>query len=1078
MYRVFTGLIFFPVFGMFFYVYRHRECHAIAANAPYAFSTLLIPLLNFFVLFAAVDAFDRDAKLHVVRMLHVRPVSTIEYVLGKALGILLVVLGTLYAFLFVFAIAEGVFSQVPVSPAGYLIPFVMAAPAFVTLVGITFLGLTIIRNRAVTLLVLGAAYWAVTFVYCSVADNLLDYSMLRVPLYYSGFIGFSNKWTLFEHRGMWLFTGLAGLMLAAARFNRVCKRSDTVISLMAALLLLAGAVILGLGYRADFRYGQNMRDRMRTLDRNAAKNPRVTVTDCNIDFHHVKDLMEAGASLRFVNNTGASIDRYLFNLNPGLDVISVTRGNAAISFTRDLHLLSVTPDNPLVPGMADSLTVRYRGCIDQDACYADIGESIRKRPRKQNDLALPLYFGGIGTRYVLLTPECLWYPTAGVPFGSAFPAITARDFVRFSLHVATSQELLPVSQGTGIQESDGVWTFTTECALPQISLVIGDYEKRSLTVDDVEYALYTGKGHDYFTGCFPDIEDKMPRFILEYRDYYEDYVGRDYPFRRFALVEVPLPFTVFSRFWCAGTEAVQPETVFLSERGIRERFSDFQHPGRHVFGVKRMSPEEIQSKQLDKFIYSSILNLGFNDSKNIFPNFYRFVNSIQSEDTPLLNSMIEWWLYSKVPLSGYLWGYEFKPGRYEKAGRALTGRKPADILSDPENSDAGVVLKGLSHGLFTRLETTLGGNAFESFLVTYLDRSRGYSVPAESLFAAFRERFSTELGPDIDRCLNNSDLPGCIVTGAKYYPLTGSAGMLYQIRFTAFNPGESDGVFIARAHYRKTDINFDRDQRDDWVSHVFILPAQSAREIGFVSEQPIQKSLVIDTFLSRNLPEIYSVQLTEINPDEGTLPFMGEREMVEPPSLTAPGEILVDNEDFGFQILPDPDRRILEQLLPRNGEITGLYVNRRVMNVAGLKIGVPVLPWYQKPPSLWRPVATPYSWGDVRKTAHVIKSGKGKQAVRWTADIPEQGLYEICFFVPEYYSAVRPWRGGSIVRDLHFGIETINETVQCDIDVSQTKSEWITLGTYTLPKGPSNVTLTNRTTGNAAYADAVKWLKR
>ena len=126
---------------------------------------------------------------------------------------------------------------------------------------------------------------------------------------------------------------------------------------------------------------------------------------------------------------------------------SVKSDGESLEYSRELHILSVSPSSPLAAGESDSLVIEYTGKINEDACFVEVDEE-----KRAEQLRLVLY--NIGKRYafvepgyVLLTPESHWYPVAGIPYGAAYPKTGKIDFVDFGLTVKTESGLTAISQG-------------------------------------------------------------------------------------------------------------------------------------------------------------------------------------------------------------------------------------------------------------------------------------------------------------------------------------------------------------------------------------------------------------------------------------------------------------------------------------------------------------------------------------------------------------------------------------------------------------------------------------------------------
>ena len=245
------------------------------------------------------------------------------------------------------------------------------------------------------------------------------------------------------------------------------------------------------------------------------------------------------------------------------------------------------------------MTIYYSGAINEDACYPEVDKTVR-----ESNFRLILYnidkrYSFLTPDYVLLTPENLWYPVAGIPYGSAYPQLQAKDFVDFTLRVKTGHALTAVSQGAVTRGGDGVFIFRPEVPLPQLSLAIGRYEKRTMTVEEVDYNLFILEGHDYFSEYFTELNEKLPELISDIKMRYEDRLGIGYPYKRFSLIETPVQFFTYPRLWTLVQETVQPEQVYLPEKGMLLLNADFRQRSYRIErmsqrGQRTMTPEEIE----------------------------------------------------------------------------------------------------------------------------------------------------------------------------------------------------------------------------------------------------------------------------------------------------------------------------------------------------------------------------------------------------------------------------------------------------------------------------------------------------
>lgn len=76
-----------------------------------------------------------------------------------------------------------------------------------------------------------------------------------------------------------------------------------------------------------------------------------------------------------------------------------------------------------------------------------------------------------------------------------------KEFTRYTLTVEHPENRTAISQGDAVRE-EGKTVFSNATPLPCISVAIGDYEKKAISVDSTDYELYYFKGHDFFFKVF------------------------------------------------------------------------------------------------------------------------------------------------------------------------------------------------------------------------------------------------------------------------------------------------------------------------------------------------------------------------------------------------------------------------------------------------------------------------------------------------------------------------------------------------------------------------------------------------
>ena len=670
-FRIFAGL------AIVILVFMNVPFFALKGNTPWLFRGISssIPYMNILLLnvaqaiiavFLASDFLKRDKKLDTTEVVYMRSMNNSDYVLGKFSGILLVFLGLNLLVLIIAAIFNVFFSDVSfVFPAYFLYPMLISIPTLIFIFGLSFFLMVTIRNQAVTFIVL-LGYIAITLFFLSKKLHyLFDYMTFNVPLMYSDFVGFANLPTILIHRGIYLFLGLGFIFATILLIKRLPQsKAMTRISVILTTFFLGVALVLGGIYLNRLAAGKDLRQSMIDLNKKYQSAPRVKPLSWDLNLKHTGEHIEVTANLRFKNNTSESIDKYLFSLNPGLEIKEISSNGKKPGFNREKHIITISPEKSLLPQAVDSLTIQYHGKINEQACYVDIDEKDRAEVFRLWIYNVAKRFAFIEPDFVLLTPEVVWYPVAGVPYGAAYPELAVKDFLDFSLTVTTNKKLTAISQGRRTEMQPGNYSFKPEHPMSQLSLVIGNYESHSVQVDSIEYNLIHLKGHNYYSSYFTEIGDTLKAIIRDAKQSFEGKIGLEYPFQRFSLVEVPIQFFSYPRIWTTSQETVQPEMVLLCEQGLLLDRADFSRMKRWQDRRRDRSNQTLTAQEIESDLFSGFVNSFTSSSSgghmmmgdlvktpvyySIFPNYYTFSNNFHSERLPVFNFSLESFLSDKV----------------------------------------------------------------------------------------------------------------------------------------------------------------------------------------------------------------------------------------------------------------------------------------------------------------------------------------------------------------------------------------------------------------------------------------------
>ncbi|MBT4483480.1 MAG: hypothetical protein HOC71_07365 [Candidatus Latescibacteria bacterium] len=1089
-------------------------------SAPSMFSALpsLIPYLNILLLnvvqavigvFLASDFMKYDRKLDSTEVIYMRSMTNADYVLGKTLGVL-VIFGFLNTAVLINAFVFNVFiTGTPFLPQVYVLyPLLISLPTLIFIFGLSFMLMAIIRNQAITLIIL-LGYIAITIFFLgSRFHNLFDYMTFNVPLAYSDFVGFGDLTPVLIHRGIYLLAGIGFIFTTVLLLRRLPQsRIMNHISLGIAVCSITGAALLGHAYLSKLSDGKDLRQKMTVLNRKTAEAPRISINTCDLELTHDDERIDVRAHLRFTNNTPNDISRYVFSLNPGLEVKKVMHSGTESAFTRDIHIMTIEPSTALAPGAVDSLTIFYHGTINEDACYADIDEATLEENYRIILYNIQKRYSFITPRYVLLTPENIWYPVAGIPYGAAYPHLGAKDFITFTLSVKTVEGLTAVSQGAVTRGSDSTFTFEPEVPLPQLSLVIGQYEQRTVSAENIDYQLFVLEGHDFFSEYFPGIKEKLPELITDIKSDFENKIGISYPFRRLSLIEVPLQFISYPRFWTLCQETVQPEHILLREKALMIQGSDFKQSSNRMKrmierGRNAMTPEELESNMFRRFVTTTFTNIyspfrnirrniqgqgrqgnffrslsisflpNYTESYSVFSHYFSHCYNFSSEKWPIFTTAIEFFLSEKLenqPSSRmrFFTGLSSE----ERANLELMKQNLVEILENSQNNDdVHDILKIKSAYLFASIQNAVGKEDFDFYLSDIFTYDQFKNINVEEFAREFKDLFEFDLVPLLDSWQHEKNLPAYIITDPACLEIIENERTRYQVTFTVSNTEAVDGLISANFRMRGAGgrgpgggrMNFFMGSQGDDDEKFFNIHAGETKEIGIVLEER-PSAVTVNTLISQNIPSIVENRFGEVESDENAEPFDGERILDETLLTIEPGNIIVDNEDRGFETQTVSTDSYVKRLVNRN-IVEDEYIGLRFWNM----------------PRKWKATTSSEFYGTFRRSASYIRAGKGDNKAVWNAELPNSGNYDVYYHVAEIRSPMLGRRDRDrgrqqSIQDFHFIIHHDDGDEDIELDVSSAQQGWHPLGTYYFSEGNARIELTDESKGRLVYADAVKW---
>ncbi|NJK96617.1 MAG: hypothetical protein HC905_18355 [Bacteroidales bacterium] len=511
---------------------------------PYANLIVLNLAQAIVAVFLASEFLKQDKKNDSIEVIYARSMSNGQYILGKTLGILAVflVLNLLVLMLGIgFSFMNNgstydVFSY-------FMYPLLISLPTLVFILGLSFFMMVLVKNQAVTFIIL-LGYIALTIFYLyKKTYHLYDYIAYNVPMMFSSISGFGDTSEILYHRLIYFLIGIGLIFLTVYRLQRLPQPPGRafVPLVIGFMFLFAGGFFiykyLGLKQRViDFKSDAI------ALNNSFIGKARVTVKQCDLKLEHQVNQISVDAGMIITNANPRPLDSIILALNPSLKINKISLNGVALPFERNMHLILAKMPAPLKNGEDAFLTLHYSGSVDERICFLDLANKSYEDNFGLEVFTMRKRYAFLQSNYVCLTSESFWYPVSWTGYASQRPMFHYEDLVNYTLTVKTAAHLTAISQGKSTKKKDGTFLFTPEYPLPKISLLIGNYSKTQIRVDSVDYVLYAIKGNEYFKSSFDHIADTVSFLIREVKQEYEAELGLRYPYKRFVMTEVPIHF--------------------------------------------------------------------------------------------------------------------------------------------------------------------------------------------------------------------------------------------------------------------------------------------------------------------------------------------------------------------------------------------------------------------------------------------------------------------------------------------------------------------------------------------------------
>lgn len=1045
-------------------------------------------------IFLASEYLKRDKQLDTSEVFYVRPLSNAEYLLGKMWGTIRVFVMLNIVVILTAITISYVYLQGNVSPLSFLLYFfVLNIPTLIFIIGLSTFLMLIIKNQALTFVIL-LGYIGLTLFY--IGDKcyyLFDYIGFNIPLLKSTITGFADLPSLIIHRSLYFLSGLGLILCSISLFRRLPNSPRALHPWRAAatmILLLASCC----GGWHVYRYvkTENFQQEMIALNNLHVNEPKMEIDTCQIDVVQQKEQLKFRAHI--FGKPIKESSTFTFTLNPGLEVKAITMDGQTLSHRREAHLLWIEFPEIITEEESVQFTIEYEGVVDERICYLDIPEELLIEQEKfMGSFNIGKRYAYQTKEYTLLTPESYWYPRPGVCYSDESPDWQQSYFTNFQMSVTPNEGLTVISQGERWVEEDSITTtFQPEYPLQSMSLLIGPYKNFSVKVYDTEYSVWYIDGHDFFSQELDLIADTIPSIIDDVRFEYEEYVGMLYPFNRFSIVEVPAHFSSYSRTWTQAQEKMQPEMVLVPEKmynswrfdvkGQKKRRQENRNRGRGRGRGQAMTDYDIQMqvfRDMLYFMWESNGEYNFTQGQMgrnsitvkaspyyIFPQMYNFKYNVYSSEWPVANRLVELLLQGDENQNSWMRNTNGLSND-EKSLMLMQEQSFKVLQNNIEHRDLiDNLIRLQGKRLFLDAERNLGVQAFRDTLFTHVKSNAFRNLSFEALLDTLGNIAGTDIKKKLEEWKRPALLTEFMIGTPTVTKVETDEREVYQAEIVISNlSGQSGSVNMRIQFWSQGDSDYQiydgEEKPTEWI--VDFAPHETKRIVTHWEENP--GSFRINTLFSKNLPVLVNARSGRVE-TVYTLTPEGEYSLSNN-FLTDTEEVIVDNEDsLLFSLSEPPASGYLEEWINRSSEEDDFkYVG--------------INDW--RAPARWTATTDQNYYGQSIRSAVVIRSGKGGQFAEWKIPVPTPGKYEL------YYHVRRPEqirghdrRGGGKKYFYNFVIKSEADDYEekAELNMRRSGDGWNLIDTYGLTGDTLIVRLTDESELNIIAADAVKLIKK
>lgn len=1068
------------------YFHVRNQSNISQANTSYIFTLAsFIPFMNAYMfsilqiipmIFIATSVLDKRKRIDTMDTIYYRPESNTEYIWGTSFATIFIFSIISILSLFFAAFIHLFASDASFNTGNYLYYFLtLVLPSIIFTYGFSLFVSSVIHSRLLCITVL-LIYFSYTILYLAdYQQGLFNPTGTSLPNACSEIIGHVNLLEYFLQRGCWLFLGLGCIQLAILKFERLPNKPTLLkIRIATTCILIISGLLLGFFFFMIHEKKLDIRHEYTTTYTKYSDKPKATLLSQNIMYEQHDKRMSVKSQLKVQNPTEQTLNEIILYLNPELEVIALQENGKNILFDRENQVIRL--HHAISSGDTVNIDIDYEGKLDENICYLDIPDDIifDTKTRGHMTCYFEKKYAFLEKDFTLLTPEILWYPVTTPPVNPENPYSIDKNFSYYTLQVASSPGKSVISQGEK-EIQNGKVLFYNSTPLTGITLCIGEYETASIYVDSVYCELYLFKRQSSLIDL---LECKDDNLFLSMKRKIESSMQLQYPYRKLVITESPISFTSYYRNNRGGSEYIQPELIFLPEKGT------------DLF-VKYNS---INSQKL-LFDFTSII-LASNGDNGIFSwkeqfgifnwNMISYLSKFQFKNnpyhiSPMFSGANPYFHSNQYPILNKIIN-DIPYHTDENTDDILTNRNKSKLIAidylDDHSLKQALADKNISETVkheILMLKTSellnlfhyksISQDSIQTFIIGFLKQNKFKRIDFTLFDSIFTNKYNTTWKDQLLSWYTSEQLPKYLIKDFDVQRVempdeTDGSPML--VRFTIFNDSKTDGIVNLHTIDAIKGGSSNWEDTHEPLNKSFKIKAQTGQKVALVVKTN-EHTFKLDVNYSSNIP-CYLV--TSYN---GSIPSRNLKEYSQVINrneyFNSQNEIVIDNEDQRCTISQP-------EFIPK---LTNYFhKDNRFSKYANLTS-------YTILNDRWRTFLDYTAYGETHKSVILRLAGKGKSNVEWSVQLPQKGRYEIYVYIPklQYPNILRtPESTYSSIENQQQQYKIYFQDSVKNIEINTYGKEgWHSLGQYEYNPGTHKVSLSDiGDPDQVIIADAIKWV--